>query len=693
MKTALKPNLIAVLWRTHSVRILTLFSCFAASLFSNFAQAQTDSLRTDSLKIVNIIQACSFPKDYTNVICRYPHTMMSALGVPTVGQEPAYLFQTQPNVSITSDAGAYNGYTYIRVRGIDQTRLNFSLNGVPIQEGEDQGMYFSNFPDLLQDMSEVSIINGSGTLYNGAPSFGGSVALASKRLSDATGGSVYANYGSFNTYRIGAAYNTGIKNKFGASVRTGYVGSDNYKQHSGHQGYSTTASLGYFGTKDVVRFTVLLGTNKNQMSWLGAPLDSIERNPRYNANSAAEKDNFTQAHAQLHYTHFFSDSLISTISLYDNFNKGFYTFDYDNFTGAGSDNGAYQYNFAANGVGGILHLKALFKNLDLHFNLHGSTYSRQHIGTFNPAGDTLYQNTGKKGDVSAAFQGTYRLQKWRFRAGLQMRHASFDYKGDVFYPTKQWNFLNPNIAIAYILKPNELQLYSRFSVTNREPMRNDLFGGNDNLAVNADSTVGVDLQPETMQDLEIGIQYNKNNFSGKLNAYYMQFQNEIALNGAFGPTGLPLHVSAAQTVRTGVEFELNYGLNDGFSLQHNSNFSLNETNDLGLKFQPVLTPQIIINQGFMYKKNINSAWNWSAALSLRYQSQSYLDFANTVKLPAAYTADARASLTYKRFDFTLQARNLLNQRYYGSGSIGYDGTPLYFIQAPFNMMGGLAWRF
>jgi iron complex outermembrane recepter protein len=668
-----------------------LFFCFAAMLTTAFAQAQTaDSLRTDSLKEVMI--GCGGGDRGVKIIEISPLKSTTSLNIPTVGQELSYQMQMQPSVSVTSDGGGYNGYSYMRVRGIDQTRLNFSLNGVPIQEGEDQGMYFSNFPDFMQGLNSAFVENGGGRMSNGAPSFGGSVFMETKQLSDREGGSVYANYGSFNTYRVGAEYNSGIKNKLGAYLRTGYLSSDNYKQHSRNSGYSSMASLGYFGTKDVVKFTALYGNQRNQLAWLGAPLDSIEKNPRYNANTEGENDNFSQLHAQLQYLHAFNKKFASTITLYDNYNKGFYTFDSDNFAGTGSDGGLYKTTFAGNGVGAILNFKAVFNTLELNFNAHGGRYARQHIGTLTPTSDTLYQNTGQKQDLSASLFANYKLNDFTFRVSVQTRHADFSYKGDLPYAKKDWNFINPNLGIAYAIN-KQWSVYAKYALTNREPMRLDLFGGYDNLTLNADSTIGVDLQPEKVQDFELGTSFYNNKFSGNFNLYYMQFQNEIALNGVFGPTGLPLHIAAAQTVRSGLELRLSYQVGGGFDLQHTSNFSMNQINDGGVKSAPVLTPQIIINQGIGYSHSITQHLQWQAAMTLRYQSEAYLDFQNTAKLPAAYTADARAGITYKRFDLTLQCRNLLNQRYYSSGSVDYTGKPLYFIQAPFNFMAGAAYRF
>ena len=160
------------------------------------------------------------------------------LQAKSTGQEPSYLLAQTPSITVYSDAGSTQGYSYFRMRGIDQTRINISLDGVPLNEPEDQGAYFSNYPDIMNSVSKIQIQRGIGTSKNGVGSYAGSVQLFSPNLFDSTYTTVGFGYGSFNSHRVFAEYNSGVKNKKAFYVRASQIYSDGYKYHSSNNSQS-----------------------------------------------------------------------------------------------------------------------------------------------------------------------------------------------------------------------------------------------------------------------------------------------------------------------------------------------------------------------------------------------------------------------------------------------------------------------
>jgi len=217
------------------------------------------------------------------------------------GQEMSYILDKTPAVTSQSDGGQPNGYTTFRMRGIDQTRINMTLNGVPLNEPEDQGVYFSNYPNFATNINSMQIQRGVGTSANGTASYGGSINFDGKTGVDKEK-SVQVGYGSFNTQRANISYGSGI-NKKGFALYTGLSGykSDGYKYNSGGSGYSAFVSGGYYGGKNVIKFTGFTGKSLNQMAWFAVSDSSINVDPRTNYNPKGENDNFTQSFGQLQY--------------------------------------------------------------------------------------------------------------------------------------------------------------------------------------------------------------------------------------------------------------------------------------------------------------------------------------------------------------------------------------------------------
>ena len=272
------------------------------------------------------------------------------LQAKSTGQEPSYLLAQTPSITVYSDAGSTQGYSYFRMRGIDQTRINISLDGVPLNEPEDQGAYFSNYPDIMNSVSKIQIQRGIGTSKNGVGSYAGSVQLFSPNLFDSTYTTVGFGYGSFNSHRVFAEYNSGVKNKKAFYVRASQIYSDGYKYHSSNNSQSVFMGGDLIYDKSVFKMNVLVGHQQNQLAWLGVPEALIQKDPRTNLDSN-ERDNFTQLLVQLqHVWHPNSTSSLQT-SVYYTYLNGHYGYNENAYLGLPTTNELYNYAFLSNLIG------------------------------------------------------------------------------------------------------------------------------------------------------------------------------------------------------------------------------------------------------------------------------------------------------------------------------------------------------
>lgn len=602
------------------------------------------------------------------------------------GQEPAFILSQTPSVTFYSDAGSGSGYSYFRLRGIDQTRINTSLNGVPLNEPEDQGAYFSNYPDFLESVSSLQIQRGSGFSKSGVASYAGSLNFESNLFKDSAGVLFSTNYGSFNTYRLNAAYNSGLKNGFGFYARASHLNSDGYKEHSANTSSSVFMNSGYWGVKHKVYFLSFAGKQQNQLAWIGSPLDSIAKNPKYNANSKAETDVFFQIHAQLHDNWQINRKNQLHSGVFFNYLDGNYNFDLKNFLGFPSTNELYNYAFRSYFTGLFSYHAYTNHTIKWYNGAQTQWYNRRHIGSERALGE-LYRNKGFRNEASVFSKVQITASKFTLLADLQYRYSSFTYKGRETMPGQYWNFVNATGGITYTAT-QQLEFYYSIGQTQREPTRNDLFFGNDDLITDNNGVIVFNpLKPERVIDQELGLRLLLKKGHIFLNGYYMKFKDEITLNGQIGPTGLPLRSSAANSFRSGIELDVSYPILPILFLNNRSSWSYNRINENGIKSQPVLSPTLIINQEVKLIRQ-----NWQTGFIFRYQSSSFIDYANAFKLPSFLIINFEGSWAVNRITFYAVVNNVTNQKYYTNGLLTYDGKPAYFIQSAINYNVGLRFK-
>ncbi|MDP9076687.1 MAG: TonB-dependent receptor [Bacteroidota bacterium] len=608
------------------------------------------------------------------------------LQAKSTGQEPSYLLLETPSITVYSDAGSTQGYSYFRMRGIDQARINISLDGVPLNEPEDQGAYFSNYPDIMNSVSKIQIQRGIGTSKNGVASYGGSIQLFSPNLYDSTYATIGLGYGSFNSHRIFGAFNSGLKNNKAFYIRASQVYSDGYKYHSSNNSQSVFMSGELIDAKSTFKINALVGHQQNQLAWLGVSQALIAQDRRTNADEN-ERDNFTQALLQLQ--HSWHPNSVSTVqsSVYYTYLNGNNDFNMNSFLGLPSTNELYNYAFRSNLVGFFSNYTFSKKSFNWTTGVHGNIYDRRHIGSEKTLGQ-LYTNTGYKNEFSVFTKADYTIHRLTFFADIQPRYASFDYHGDVPLNKMDWHFINPKAGISFEVN-NHSTLYYSIGRTGREPTRNDMFGGNDNLLADSlgHAIIAVNA-PEYVVDQELGLRHQMGRMNLNLNFYYMSFKNEIVLNGQLGPNGLALTNEVDRSYRTGAELSIDYKVNDNIHLINNSSYNYSRIKEQTASFTPILTPPVIINQEVTYNRKA-----FLIGLSARYQDRSFINFANSAQVNQYVTLNTRLQYDIKEFQFDIFVNNITNTKYFNNGYVDTDGTKKYFVQSPTNFYTSVKYTF
>lgn len=660
-------------------RLLYIFFLFFSASIS--AQDSLKTISEQSLKevVINYQANERTPVTFQNI-------SSELLKVKSIGQEPSFIFSETPSVTNYSDAGNSQGYSYFRLRGIDQTRINISLDGVPLNEPEDQGAYFSNYPDLLNSASKIQIQRGIGTSKNGVASYAGSIQLFSPRLDDSAYTTVGIGYGSFKSLRAYCEYNSGIKKRRALYIRTSQIYSDGYKYNSSNNSRSVFISGGLFFDKSTWKINMLAGQQQNQLAWLGVSDSLISIDRRTNANKN-EQDKFTQCLGQIQNSWRLNSSSTLESSVYATYLNGNYDFNLNGFLGLPTTSEMYNYAFESNLFGLFSNYTFRRNNLSWTTGIHANKYSRQHIGSENSLGQ-LYRNTGNKNEASLFTKISFKLNRLSFFADIQYRYTTFEYVGSVPLDKFQWQFLNPKVGVSFDVNKNATVYYSAGS-SGREPTRNDMFGGSDDLLSDSTGNAMISISsPEYVVDHELGVRLKDKNFVFNFNVYYLDFKNEIVLNGKFGPNGLALTNNVAKSFRTGAELNVSYKLGKYFMLVNNSSFNFSRIKEQSEIFSPILTPPFIVNQEVIY-----SLKGLSISIAARYQHQSFIDFANTSLVNSYLLLNTRCAYDFEAFQVAVCINNLTNAKYFNNGYVDFDGMNKYFVQAPLNFYSSITYSF
>ena len=669
------------------------------------------------------------------------------LGKPEIsknnlGRDLPFLLDQTPGVVVNSDAGNGVGYTGIRIRGTDATRINVTLNGIPYNDAESQGTFFVDLPDIASSVSSIQVQRGIGTSTNGAGAFGASINLATNELNREFYLGLNNSFGSFNTWKNNLQFGSGLLGKhFTVDGRLSSIRSNGYIDRAKTDLQSFYLSAAYTSAKDVVRLNVFSGKEKTYQAWNGVAeylLDSVRtHNPSGTEKPGEpydnETDNYVQTHYQLFYNHAFSPTLKGNVALFLTRGKGYY----EQYKGNArlSAYGLPDYN-----DGGTLITRTdLVRRLWLDNYFYGSIFSLQyqknktqitggggyniydgdHYGDIKwaavqpavPLNYRWYDNPALKKDLSLYTKWTQQISThWQTFADVQWRNVNYAINGFRDNPAirlrNNYNFVNPKLGVTYSNKG--WQVYASYAMAGKEPNRDDF-------------EAGTTEQPkaEHLNDVEAGVEKKGTRFSYGANLYYMHYRNQLVLTGKINDVGAYTRINIPKSYRAGIELTGKAILTKWMSAAANISFSENKIHN----FTEYLDDYDNGGQQTKFYKRTNIAFspsvvaggtinfipvkNTEISLVSKSVGRQYLD--NTSQrarsLDPYFLQDIRLSYGLKgKFlksaDLVLQLNNVFNKKYEPNGytfsyiSSGQQTTEnFYFPMSGFNWMVGVNLRF
>lgn len=544
--------------------------------------------------------------------------------IMNTGQDVPYLLQLLPSVVITSDAGTGIGYTGIRIRGSDQSRINVTINGIPLNDAESQQVFWVNLPDFASSTENIQVQRGVGSSTNGAAAFGGSINLLSNHTNEEAFTEITSGYGSFNSFRNTATFSTGkISNHFSVDGRLSKITSDGYVDRGSSDLKSFYLGGSYSDEKNLIRFNAFSGKEITYQSWNGIPesrynndrqgmQDYIDRNalsPEDAANLLNsgrtynfftydnQVDNYQQDHYQLHFAHTFNSKTSFNAALHYTKGRGYYE-EYKN----GQDLNDYSIapvvidsttitesdlirrKWLDNDFYGVVFgiTSAVSEKLTLIGGGSVNRYDGQHFGDViwaRFAGNSeirhrYYDNDAIKDDRTVYVKGNYNFNSQLSVFGdLQYRNVAYDFIGldpdGVGTPSSvNLNFFNPKAGFNYKTATG-MEYYASIAVANKEPNRDDF----------TESTPNSRPKPEQLIDYEAGFRYNKNRVRLNVNGYFMQYNNQLVLNGSVNDVGNYTRINIDKSYRAGLELEAGYALSKKLAIDMNLTISRNRIDE------------------------------------------------------------------------------------------------------------------
>jgi iron complex outermembrane recepter protein len=651
-----------------------------------------------------------------------------------LAQDLPFLLNQTPSVVINSDAGNGVGYTGIRIRGTDATRINVTLNGIPYNDAESMGTFFVNLPDFSSSVNSIQIQRGVGTSTNGSGAFGATINLSTNEFNDKSYVELNNSFGSFNTWKNTIKAGSGLIGKhFTIDARVSSIRSDGFIERAKSDLRSFYLSTAYTTEKSSLRFNIFSGKEKTYQAWYGVPENMLATNRRFNP-AGTEKpgepydnqtDNYTQTHYQLFFNHQLSNKwALSTAAFltrgygyYEEYKKeqpyivyglpnvvvGSTTYtETDLVRQRWLDNYFYGQN-----------LSLQFKDVKNELIIGGgwSTYQGDHFGKVIWLQRGTVPNNNKYYDVPALKKDANIFAKWTHKltdrlslfTDLQYRYVSHRMDGFANNPNlfinRQFNFFKPKAGISY--QHNGWNAFLSYAVANKEPNRDDF-------------QAGVNSQPthETLQDIELGIEKRDAKYSLGATFYYMHYKNQLVLTGEINDVGAYTRINTPSSYRMGVELQGSAIVNKWFTASANFTISRNKIKsfveyidnyDLGIQEGVLHTNKdISFSPALVGSASLNFLPIQQLELSLlnKYVSKQYLDNTQNESrgLNGFFVQDLRAIYTLKKeglknTQIILQVNNVFNYMYEPNGytfSYIYGGAftteNYYYTMAGTNFM-------
>lgn len=590
------------------------------------------------------------------------------------GQDlPLALQQAVPGLTAYSEAGVGgSGYSYLSVRGVGQSRINFTFDGVPLNDPEESAFFFANVADIMGAIDSAQVQRGVAASTVGAPAFGGAIGFVSTRLADQAGGEAQAAGGSFGVARGALAAHSGdLPGGLRASGRFSYGEADGYRDHSGVVQRSLFWNTARQGARSLLRFSGFSGRERSELSYYAPDEAALLENPRVNVMQPEEKDDFGQDLAQLQYTTGFGQGGSLNAQAYYSGAQGALTL----WSDPAAKDTLLDIGIDGHALAATLTVNHETPGLALHGGLHGSDFRREHFANEH-GGAPLYTNTGFKREGNAFAKATLVRGRGQAYGDVQLRHARFSYEGTQAIAPVSWTFFNWRVGGRHEPRPG-LTVYASAARATREPTRNDLFAGEDDPSIAYDTRA---VRPERVWDLEAGVAWSSPRLSVSANVYAMEFRDEIAQTGELSQVGFPIRTNVDRSFRRGLEVDATFRPARVLRLRSLAALSWNRigswtqvldvydaagdwvdsTPRVFADTEPLLTPAVVVDQSIEWLPKEGA----QVRLRGRWVSRAFLD--NTAsavtEVPSHFTMDfsARYPLAGGRVRLALDVTNLLN---------------------------------
>ena len=648
------------------------------------------------------------------------------------GQDIPYLLSQIPSLITTSDAGAGVGYTGLRIRGTDPSRINVTINGIPFNDAESHLVYWVDMPDFASSVENVQVQRGVGTSTNGAGAFGATINFQTMGINKKPYVDLNNSYGSFNTSKNSITAGSGLLDDiFTLDVRLSKVHSDGYIDRAFSNLNSFFVSGGFYFKNQLLKINVFSGHEITYQAWDGMPKASLDTNRTYNPYTYNNQiDNYTQTNYQLIYSNQINRALTFNLALH--YTKGY---GYYEQLATGQNLSDYKLNNVIIGgdtirqtdlisqkwlnndfYGTTFSLQYHQKNIDLTFGGAANQYNGLHYGNvvwaqyinFAQKDFEWYNGTGKKSDYNAfAKLNLQVLKNLNLYADMQYRGINFDITGtdennrDIAQ-THQYSFFNPKLG-AFLDINRQQNLFFSWAVAHREPTRDNL----------TDADIGKRPTYESLNDFELGYNLKTMAASVNINIFYMDYNNQLVETGAINDVGNAVMANVPASYRAGIEMSLNIHFNDMFFWSENITFSRNKIKNF-TEFVPdtsvsggqrsfyrgqtdiSFSPTVILNSHFVFKPFHAFEIFWDA----KHVNREYVDNTSSVdrSIDPYLVNNLGFSLNlkskyFKESQFQFLINNVLNEKYvtnawvysYFDGGVRQtqDG---YFPQAMRNFM-------
>lgn len=707
---------------------ITFFSLLIS--YSLMGKETTPSV-PDSLKQVQlnevIISATRIDKDapiaFSDMSAKEIKQSNTAKNIP-------YILQLLPSVVVYSEDGSGVGNTAMRIRGTDATRINVTLNGMPLNNPESQEVYWVNIPDISNSIQNIQVQRGIGASTNGSAAFGASISLKTEGAKPSAYGQASTAIGSYNTFVSTIAAGTGLlKNGLSLDARYSRVTGDGYIRNGKVDHKSALATLSYYLNNQLFKLTYINGIQHTGITWEGISPEEMKIDRRYNPAGEYyddagnvqyypnETDNYYSNIVQFSYSNSFSDYLSMNASLSYNHGYGYY----ENYKT--DQKLESKFGLAPQVVNGTTYKKSdivrrklmsndfYVTNLTLDYkkeqlnvlggiaytNFHGDHYGKLLWVKYNqniPENYEWYNNHSDKRDISAFVRANYLLaDKLILFGDLQYRHVAYKMRGidddlQDIRNKQYYNFYNPKIGLSYAVNGHDV--YASFAISNREPLRTDIKesikGGNIN-----------PIKPERMYDYEFGYRYANQQLSFNANFYYMDYKDQMVQTGKLNDVGYKLMENVPNSYRMGVEITAAYKLSKYIRLDANMTLSQNKikkytayydlydnTTDWNLIGQTSeylgttdigFSPNVIVGSALSFTPIDNLLFQ----LTGKYVGKQYYDNTSNKenRLADYFISNFVANYTFNtqkigNIDLQLVVNNILNKRYVANAWVATD---------------------